>query len=357
MIGAGAVASTFHAVAAVVAILVGIFADGWGYRRVLAAGLVFLGLGSLTGAFVTSDVALLITRFFEGFGFVAVIVASPSLIAEACTDPRKRDLALGIWGAYFPAGWGLMAIVAPLFVAVWGWRSLWIIGALMMAAFLVLMLVVGRTAPSRRQFSPLPTEATSSVAAVLRLPGPWLLAAAFATFTLMWVGLMVWLPTYFIEEEGYSQALAAVLTALVVMCEIIGNVGSGWLLARGVARWKIIAVALPTMGLLSVVILSTPAPGYLKFVCAGIFSAIGGMIPGAALAGAPVHAPSPRLVGIVNGVLVQGANVGNFLGPIVMGAAAAWLGGWQSAGWLPLAIGGMGVVLALAIRKVEKERL
>ena len=79
------------------------------------------------------------------------------------------------------------------------------------------------------------------------------------------------------------------------------------------------------------------------------------MIPGAVLAGAPVHAPASNLIGIVNGVVVQGANIGNFLGPIAMGAAVAWLGGWQAAGWLPLAIGVSGVGLGLAIRRVEEK--
>ena len=353
MIGAGAVASMFHAIAALLAIFVGIFADGWGHRRMLAAGLLCLGLGSLSGVFAASEAALLATRFFEGIGFVAVIVAGPSLIAEACPDPKQRDLALGIWGAYFPAGWGLMAIVAPLFVSAWGWRSLWIIGALLAVGFLALIAIVGRrtTPPAPRTAA----KQSGRVGSVLRLPGPWLLAIVFATFSLLWVGLMVWLPTYFIDEEGYSQALAAVLTAIVVMCEILGNVGSGWLLGRGASRWKMIAFSFAMMGVLSFVILSTPLPGLAKFVCAGVFSAVGGMIPGAVLAGAPVHAPASNLIGIVNGVVVQGANIGNFLGPIAMGAAVAWLGGWQAAGWLPLAIGVSGVGLGLAIRRVEEK--
>ena len=355
MIGAGAVASMFHAIAAAVAIFVGIFADGWGHRRMLAAGVVCLGIGSLAGAFAVSETTLLATRFFEGIGFVAVIVASPSLVAEACPDPQKRDLALGIWGAYFPAGWGMMAIVAPLFVAAWGWRSLWIIGAILMVGFLVLLALLGRASTHAKPAvapSPVPT---GRVRHVLRLPGPWLLAAAFATFSLLWVGLMVWLPTYFIDEEGYSRGLAAVLTAIVVMCEILGNVSAGWLLGRGASRWKIIAISLAIMGVLSFVILSTPLPGLAKFICAGVFSAVGGMIPGAVLAGAPVHAPAPNLIGIVNGVVVQGANIGNFLGPIAMGAAVAWLGGWQAAGWLPLVIGIAGIGLALAIRNIEEK--
>ena len=354
LIGAGAVASMFHAIAAIVAIFVGIFADGWGHRRMLVAGLVCLGIGSLSGAFATSEAMLLATRFFEGIGFVAVIVASPSLIAQACTDPRQRDLALGIWGAYFPAGWGMMAIVAPLFVAAWGWRSLWIVGALLMAGFLILVLVVGRAGGSKSAPTYAPPDQSGRVVQVLRLPGPWLLGFAFGTFSLLWVGLMVWLPTYFIDEEGYSYALAAVLTALVVMCEISGNVSAGWLLGRGASRWKIIAFSLVTMGFLSTIILSTPVPGIAKVVCAGLFSAIGGMIPGAVLAGAPVHAPAPHLIGIVNGVVVQGANIGNFLGPIAMGAAVAWLGGWQAAGWLILAIGVAGVGLGVALQRVER---
>jgi len=43
------------------------------------------------------------------------------------------------------------------------------------------------------------------------------------------------------------------------------------------------------------------------------------------------------------------------LGPIAMGAAVTWLGGWQAAGWLPLVIGVSGVGLALAIRRVEEK--
>ena len=355
LIGAGAVASIFHAIAAVVAIFVGIFADSWGHRRMLVSGLACLGIGSVAGTFASTETALLATRFFEGIGFVAVIVASPSLIAEACTDPKKRDLALGIWGAYFPAGWGMMAIVAPLFVVAWGWRSLWIVGAVLAFGFLALVLVADRReAKTDAAAVPRPRLRSGRVGPVLRLPGPWLLAASFATFALLWVGLMVWLPTYFIDEAGYSYALAAVLTAIIVMCEMLGNVGAGWLLGRGATRWKMISMSLLTMGILSFVILSLPVPGMVKVVCAGVFSAVGGLIPGAVLAGGPVHAPAADLIGIVNGVVVQGANIGNFLGPIAMGAAVSWLGGWQAAGWLPLVIGVAGIGLGWALRGVEK---
>lgn len=350
----GWIASILHVAAAAIGIVVGSAADAWGHRRMLAFGIVCVGGGSLAGAFADSAAMLLVTRFVEGIGFVTTVVGAPSLIAEACKSDAHRNIALGIWGAYFPIGWGLMALSVPLFPAAAGWRVLWLFGASIMAVVLIVIVVGVRPDPSgaaRRRARASPAE----IRAAALMPGPWLLGLAFAMFTIQWVGLMTWLPTYFLETAQFSRTGAAIATALVVMLETVGNVAAGWLLAKGFARWRLIAIALGSMGVLSFLILSTGLPGFVKIVCAGVFSAVGGMVPSAVLAAGPVHAPAPHLIGTVNGVLVQGSNIGNLIGPPALAAAVVLLGGWTEAGWATLIAGGVGVLVALAVRAIERE--
>ena len=61
---------------------------------------------------------------------------------------------------------------------------------------------------------------------------------------------------------------------------------------------------------------------------------IGGMLPAAVLSGAPVVAPSAGQVATTNGLLIQGSNVGQMVGP----PALAWLvtltADWQSGYWM-----------------------
>ena len=348
----GWIQSVIHLTAAIVGIPIGVLADRWGHHRTLALGIACLCLGSLAGGFASSSAALLASRFIEGIGFAVALVGAPSLIAAACRRVKDRDIALGIWGAYFPIGWGLMAFLVPLFPVSAGWRVLWFFDAMILAAIVVMVLVF---VPARDPASARPRTSAADIRRAIALPGPWLLGLAFAMFTVPWVGLMTWLPTFFLETAGFTRAGAAVATAFVVTLETVGNVSAGWLLSRAVPRWRLIAIALGTMGVCSFLILSTGLPGGVKIVLAGLFSAIGGMVPSAVLAAGPVHAPAPHLIGTVNGVLVQGSNAGNLLGPPALAAAVVWLGGWQQAGWATLAAGGLGVLVALAVRSVERK--
>ena len=100
---------------------------------------------------------------------------------------------------------------------------------------------------------------------------------------------------------------------------------------------------------------SSPAhPNALRVPLALVFSAVGGLLPAAALAGAAAGAARAALVATASGSVVQGAALGSLLGPPVLAAAVAGLGGWAASWWVMLAVSGAGLCLAAGLAVSER---
>ena len=346
LVAAGWVASIFNLVGATLGIASGLAADRLGARRVLAAGLVFLAIGSVGGAVADSGTALLATRVLSGLGLVTVAVAAPGIIV-AVASARDHGLALGAWSIYMPTGMAIAMLSAPLVLPGPGWRGLWLLHAGLTAIVLVIVLIVTRGL-SRRASAPrrLDTDA-------LRRPGPWLLAAAFACYTVQFFAVTTWMPTFLVEAHGSTRQVAALAGALVVAANIAGCLAGAWLLHREVARWKLLAVTYLVMAPCAAGAFSAALPPMLTVALAAIFSAVGGLLPAAILAGTAVHAPSRDHVATVNGFVVQGSHVGVVVGPPVFAVFVAAFGGWEQ-GWILMAVLGMaGLGVTAGIRAVE----
>ncbi len=353
LVAAGWVVSVFSATAALLGIASGGVVEGLGRRRTLMGGLACLAAGALLGAFAGDGGALLASRFLEGLGFVVATVAAPSLIVAA-SHPRHHNLVLGLWGAYMPTGMAIVTAASPFLLAPVGWRAMWQANAVLVVLVLVLVLLVTRGfAPSARRGVSLKAMA-ADVRLGMSRPGPWLLGACFASYTLQWISLMAWLPTYLIEEQGRSLTQSVSLTALAIAINAPGNLTAAWLLHRGAQRWLLIAGASAAMACLAVGALWPGAPDPARYAMCLAFSYIGGMLPAAVLAGAPVHAPRPALIGIANGAIVQGANLGSLMGPPALAALVAVTGGWHGSSWGLGAMGLAGVALAFTLRAVER---
>jgi MFS family permease len=93
---------------------------------------------------------LLLSRFLEGAGLIAVAVSAPALLTSAAA-PADRRFALGIWSSYLPAGVGLIMLLAPLTLPLGGWRALW---WLALAALAMSALAVRRSEPPTKSCMP-----------------------------------------------------------------------------------------------------------------------------------------------------------------------------------------------------------
>lgn len=352
LVTAGWVVSIFSATAALLGIASGALVAGLGRRRTMLGGLACIAAGAFLGGLAQDGAALLATRFLEGLGFLVATVAAPSLIA-ATSHPRHQSLTLGLWGAYMPTGMAIVTVASPFILGPLGWRAMWQANAVLVVLVLVLVFALTRgLEPARTPVSV--ARLAADVRFALSRPGPWLLGACFTSYTLQWVSVMAWLPTYLIEEQGRTLVESVSLTALAIAVNAPGNLTAAWLLHRGAERWQLIAFASAAMGLLALGILLPDAPDAARYAMCLAFSYLGGLLPASVLAGAPVHARRPALIGVANGAIVQGANMGSLAGPPAIAALVAVSGGWQGSGWALAAMGALGVVIALTLRAVER---
>ncbi|MGE5538842.1 MAG: CynX/NimT family MFS transporter [Gemmatimonas sp.] len=350
LVTAGWVVSMFSATTVATGIVIGVVADRIGYRRLLLGGLVALIAGALAGAAARSGTQLLLFRLIEGVGFITTLVSAPSIIAQTAV-PSDRRFALGIWGMYMPSGLAIGMAVAPAILSAWGWRAVWIAAAVVSALCLV---VVAAVLPAR--------EAAHSggswlddVRKTLARPGVWLLAAFFMFYAAQWMALMVWLPTFLVEERGLSLSTAAWMTVAVVAVNAPGNLLGAALLDRNVPRWALLAGS-------SVIVLACAAGIFpsgvlsdgVRYALCLVFSFITGVCPAAILSGAAVFRPSPRQTGATNGFLIQGSNLGQFVGPPAMAALVSFVGGWSAGLYVFLLSGAAGISLAWLVKRAER---
>jgi len=346
LVTAGWVASLFNAIGAAAGMLTGVVADRLGRRKVVLLGLGALAIGSALGALAPNGGMLLFSRFLEGIGFIAVAVSVPALLTEA-VRPADQRLVLGWFAIYMGTGMGAMMALSPAIMTGFGWRGLWLANAGLLA---LLLGAIGWATAGMR--TPPPVGRLAELSPVLARPGAWLLGAIFGCYTLQWMAVMAWLPSY-AGELGLGATGAAWAGAGAVIVNITGVLAGGVLLHRGVARWLLIVAALLAMGLSALGFFSEALPAALRYALVAVFSGIGGLLPAACLAAAPAHAPSARDVGLVNGLINQGSNLGTLAGPPLMAALVTCTGSWSGAGPLLPAMAALGIGLAWWLRRIE----
>jgi cyanate permease len=351
LVGAAWVLSLFNLVGVGVGVAMGAIVARAGARRMAVFGLLVMALAGVGGAAAPNAAVLLFTRFVEGVGFLMAAVAIPSLIARLAA-PRDIKLAFAFWGTYMPAGQAIMLFASPGLIALAGWRGLWLANAALLALYAAPLWQATRSVAARPP-SP-PGRLLEDLATTVRSPGPLALAFAFGCYSLQYLAVIGFLPTILVEREGLSAATAGLMSAFFPVGNVIGNLTGGVLLQRGIDRWALIAAASAIMGLCGIGIFSLGLTLWPAYALALLFAAGGGMLPATVLGAVPVLAPTPRLVPATNGLLVQGSNLGQVIGPPAVGALAAATGGWQSAPIVlaAAALGGAGA--ALVLRRLER---
>ena len=343
---AGMVVSLFTLVGALLGAGFGLVSDRLGHLRTACTGLAISAVGSLLGAQSADFSWLLATRLLEGFGFILAIVALPSLISRSAA-PAERPLAMGLWGAFMPAGIGASMLITPLLVDWHGWRGLWNdVGIVMLLWCLLLAIgfrgdrVAAGTAPTVKDI----------VGNALRA-GPLLLVGGFVCYSALYQPVTAFFPTLLITDRGLALGNAAYLGALVAMANVFGNVGAGWLIGRGVAPTRLLLFAFIAMGVFGALVFAPFTSPAVKTLCGIAFSTCGGLYPGTAFALAPRFAAQPSHIALMSGLLLQGAGIGQTLGPLVIGSLVEQGGNWT---WAGLEVGLMaitGLACAAALRK------
>ena len=348
LVESGLIATMFNVMGMTVGMLAGVLCDRLGHKRLALFGLAVMVAGGLLGAVAPGFRALLASRFLEGVGFIVFVVSTPALMTAAVASVRDRSRALGLWSSYMPTGGTIALVSAPALIAAWGWRGLWSgIAVATALAALVFWRVV----------APAPYGAVSSLRLVvesLAQKGNLAMAALFAFYVAQWNPVMIWLPTFLVDEHGASTRDAALATALMVLANAPGTLAGGWLLSRGVRRATLIVSASAIGAACELAMLTDALPPALRFASVLVFSLCTGVIPASIFAGLPVHARTAQHIGTGNGIVNQASQAGQFLGPLLLAWLASHLGGWHASLWAMLAFACCGALCGLAIGAIEK---
>ena len=349
LVAAGWVNSIFNTLAVCTAAFVGVLAGRYGALRFCGAGLATMLLGGTLGAAAQGPGLLFASRLLEGGGFIAISVSAPALIVAACA-PRERNLTLGLWASYLPFGSGLTILASPYLLGAIGWRGLWLAIVLLT---LVCAVALWRSRASYRT-APASAPGIASNLRALRQRGPWWLAMGFACYSLMYYALAVWLPTFLMQERGASIAEAATLTALLIGFNAGGNLLGGWLMHRAAPRGHVISFAFLLMAACSCGIFSTALADALRFALCIVFMLAGGMIPASTLSGGQLYARESSQISSIQGLIVQVAQLGPFVGPPLVAAVVSAAGNWEAALGVLLAAAALGTLFGQLALRAER---
>ena len=347
-------------------LFIGVLADRYGGRRVLAIVMLMASAAGFSLAYATTYMQFLAAALVMG---VAGGSFAAGVAYVARWFPKERTgTALGIFGIG-TFGAAITNFSSPLMVAL-GWTTIariWSIALAVVAVGFYLLtrddpqVVVQRQPPSlAQQLQP------------LRKLQVWRFAIYYFFVFGAFVALALWLPRYYIGAYGISVGMAGMLATTFSLPGSVFRAVGGWLSDRFGAR----TIMYLTFGvaIVATFLLSYPTTHYvvqgikgpieftlaMNVVTFAALTFVLGMFMSFGMAAVYKHIPVyyPDNVGSVGGLVGMIGGLGGFALPIAFGAMADLTGVWTSCFMLLFAlVSGAMLWMHLAIRRMERRKV
>ncbi|WP_292289601.1 MFS transporter [Marivita sp.] len=299
----GLAVSLISLVGLILGLVAGIVVSRIGARRALVAALALGAVMSLWQATLPALPVMMFSRVLEGASHLLIVVAAPTLIAEATPD-RYRPAALTLWSTFFGVAFALTAVIAPWVIAQGGlslligahgiWMAVACVGIL-----LVLPQAIITTEPPGARISVLRRHLTAYATPGIATP-----ALAWLCYTLTFVSVLTALP---LLTGGAAPTWLAAIAPLVSIAVAL-TVGVAILSRRP-------AQPVVTLGfaLCAVVAVLTLVVGFTTISVLLLFAAMA-LVQSAGFAVVPQINPDAPSRALANGALAQMGNLGNLSG-------------------------------------------
>ena len=123
-------------------------ADKIGRRALTICALCLASIGMALSIVASGPTELMIYRIITGLGIGAMMANLIVLVSEYCSD-KRRGAILGVYSAGYPIGATLGGVIAGPLLPAFGWRSVFVIGAVLTV---VVLLVSIRRLPESVDF-------------------------------------------------------------------------------------------------------------------------------------------------------------------------------------------------------------
>jgi MFS family permease len=326
----------------------GVLVDRYGPRKLVALGLVSLGVGMLGVSFVNAPWQyILVFGVFAGAGFGLV---SQSVVSAGVAPffVERRGLALGIVMAGGPLGQMVLIPLAAVLLTHAGWRGLFAIfgiAAIAAAPFAAWGLRVADRAPGA-------TGARGGIGAdfavLLKSPVFQLLFWGFFLCGFTSIGVI---ETHFVPYAtmcGFSPTTSANAFGFLSLLNLAGLVLAGWLADR-MNRAALLAAIYALRAVTFVMLLGITDNPAMLFAFAGLFGLFD-------YASAPVIASlvashlGLRVMGFAMGLIAMGHQLGAAAGAIGGGVVFDLYNSYAGLWMLSLVLAAVAALLSVAIR-------
>jgi NNP family nitrate/nitrite transporter-like MFS transporter len=349
-------------------VLLGIWADQIGGRRVFAGVMVIAAIATFLTSYADSYRTLLLAAL--GVGLAGGTFSVGVTYVSKFYPPERQGTALGIFGAG-NVGAAVTKFIAPFVMVAFGWQAVAQIWAAALVAMAAIFLALTREDPDQvarlsegRRAAPLGEQLS-----ILRNVQVWRFALYYFFVFGAFVALALWLPRYLMGVYGLDVKTAGMLAAFYSVPASLFRIYGGKLSDRYGAR----SVMYATFGVsvLTTFMLSYPPTTY---IIDGIHGPIRfrtemGLIPflvtifvlglfmsfGKAAVFKHIPAYYPNHVGAVGGLVGMVGGLGGFILPLVFGALLDLTGVWTSSFALLFGLVLVALVwMHLAIRHMER---
>jgi len=326
-----------------VRVVLGVWTSRYGGRLVYTATMLAAALATFLLAFAKTYPEMLLAAL--GVGFAGGSFAVGVTYVSRFFPQEKQGTVLGIFGAG-NVGAAVTKFIAPFVLLAWGWQSVALIWAAVLAAMAVVFWFTTNDDPvirARNGRSEAPNSLLHEFAPLKNLQ-VWRFALYYFFAFGAFVALSLWLPRYLIGVYGFELTTAGMIAASFSIPGSIfrayGGVLSDRISARAVLYWTFALAAVATF------ILSLPPT---DFVAQGIGGRIAfhfevgplafvvvifilGFFMSLGKAAVYKHIPTyyPNNVGAVGGLVGMIGGLGGFVLPIAFGFLNDVTGLWQS---------------------------
>jgi MFS family permease len=234
----GLVMGTFAVAAILVRPYVGRLVDRLGGKPSLLIGSLIFAIGPLLYIVSRSVPALLVARFFHGFGISASSTAFIAIIAALAPTGRRGE-AIGLSAAAMPVALMIAPAIGASLLESWGFVPLFVLSAfvaalsLLTAFFIIEPRSVDRNDPSGE-------EGEGAFFPVLCLPSVWVPSGAMAVLAVTYGSILTFLALFTIQQGIVNPGLFFTAYGLtVIAAQILAGRVSDW-----VGRHRVIVPAM-----------------------------------------------------------------------------------------------------------------
>ena len=228
----GTLIGLYMAPGILVALPGGVLGRRFGERPVVGAGLLLMTLGSLGAALASSPTGIGLGRIVAGSGAVTLIVMQGTMVSDRFAGPRFMPV-MGLLTGAFPVGAGLAALVHPALSATFGWRGMFVLGAVL-AGVSVLLFALTCGPSLRRGGAGLGIPSRHECVLVIVAGLIW------TAFNAGYYGFLSYLPSL-LAARGHPPEVSAAVLLIATWTQMPATIAGGALAARFGNWWVFLA--------------------------------------------------------------------------------------------------------------------